>query len=146
MKKIFLHLTCMIFAFSMATACASTGNGGVKITESSLLHHNFRLESVNGKPYNLQEPAPTIAFNEGMLVSGQICNRFNGQGKLAQGMLTVVNMASTRKLCYEPELNQYETMISQMLMSGVALDYDGQTLVMRQGGNELVYRLRDYVN
>lgn len=143
MKNAFKRLLCLAAGLSL-TACAAGSN--IKVSEETLLHHNFVLQSVDGKSYNLQENAPTIAFNEGMRVSGAICNQFMGKGSLNGNTLTVAQMVSTKKLCFEQELNQYEYLISQMLMAGVEVQYDGKNLTLRQGGHELVYLLKDFVN
>lgn len=142
MKKAYIILS---LCLALATAAACSSEPGDADIEKSLLHHRFVLESVNSKPYSLQEPAPTISFDEGMRVSGIMCNNFTGQGKIEKGTLTVSQMASTRKLCFD-ELNQYETMIGNMLMNGSALEYDGQKLTLRQGENTLIYKTSDLIN
>lgn len=57
------------------------------VTESDLLHHNFVLVSVDGKP-PVKTPEPNIEFGENMHISGAMCNRFMGQGELKDGILT----------------------------------------------------------
>ena len=44
-----------------------------------------------------------------------MCNGFNGQGKLSEGELTVKTLAMTRKLCTEPQLNELDQTIADML-------------------------------
>lgn len=143
MKNAFKRFLYLAAGLSL-TACAASSN--ITVTEETLLHHNFVLQSVDGKAYTLQETAPSIAFNEDMRVSGAICNQFMGKGSLNGKVLTVAQMVSTKKLCFAQELNQYEYLISQMLMAGVEVQYDGKKLTLRQGDHELVYLLKDLVN
>lgn len=143
MKKVYLRFLLLAAILTITAACAASG---VKVTEESLLHHRFVLQSVDGQPYALKAPAPTISFNEGMHVSGAVCNNFMGKGELDGNKLTVPQMASTRKLCLDAELNRYEQLIGGMLMNGVEMEYDGQIMTLRQGGHTLVYKLSDLVN
>lgn len=143
MKKIPTRFLLLAAILTITAACTASG---VNMTEKDLLHHRFVLQSVDDKAYALKAPAPTLSFNEGMRVSGVICNNFMGQGTLDGKRLTVPQMASTRKLCLDPELNSYEQLIGKMLMNGVDMEYDGQIMTLRQGGHTLVYKLSDLVN
>lgn len=140
-KKLFLILFCCALPV-MAAACAAPG----AVAEGDLLHRRFALHSVDGEVYTLKEPVPTISFNEGLRVSGSVCNRFMGQGRLADGKLTVSQIATTRMACVDPVLSRYERLILEMLGAGVETEYRDKTLTLRQGGHTLVYRLWDLVN
>ena len=62
-----------------------------------LKNHRFVLENVNGKAVKTATTQPEIGFSalpdislvNNISVSGQMCNRFNGQGKLSEGELKV---------------------------------------------------------
>lgn len=141
-KTLSLILLCCALPV-MAASCAASGPA---VDERDLLHHRFVLHSVDGEVYALEEPAPTISFNEGLRVSGSVCNRFMGQGLLADGKLTVGQIATTRMACVDPVLSRYENLILEMLGAGVEAEYRDRTLTLRQGGHTLVYRLWDLVN
>ncbi|WP_428945952.1 META domain-containing protein [Pantoea sp. FN060301] len=101
----------------------------------------FVLTSVDGEAIGLPEGVkPGIRFGEGMHVSGVMCNRFFGQGKLERGVLSLPQMASTRMLCSDPRLNEWETMLGKALTQGAKLTLDQQTLTLTGAGHKLVYR------
>lgn len=39
-----------------------------------------------------------------MMISGSMCNRFSGEGKLSNGELTAKGLAMTRMMCANPQL------------------------------------------
>ncbi|CAI0786272.1 heat shock protein HslJ [Serratia entomophila] len=116
------------------------------VSESDLLHHNYVLHSVDGVPI---EPglgnAPNLEFGEKMHVSGAMCNRFFGQGQLANGVLRVQNLASTRMLCADAQRNHWDQVIGQVLENGAKLTLSAQRLTLSGGDHTLVYTLRDWV-
>jgi len=137
-------LTCLLpLIVALAVGVAMAGDSA--ITQQDLLHHRFVLVSVDGKEFSAQGQVPSIEFNEGLRISGFVCNRFRGQGHLAGSVLTVDQLASTKMLCTDPALNELETLFTRMLSEGVKLRLDGQRLVVRQGGRELVYKLSDWI-
>ena len=118
---------------------------GKAVDSADLLHHNFVLAEVNGQPFS-GEKKPNIQFNEGMRVSGAICNNYTGQGELAGGKLYVRQLASTKMLCFEQGLNELEFAFGNMLMNGAEISYRGNTLTLSGEGRVLKFELRDYVN
>ncbi|ANS43177.1 heat shock protein HslJ [Serratia inhibens] len=116
------------------------------VTESDLLHHNFVLQSVDGVAVKPQPgSAPSIEFGEKMHVSGAMCNRFFGSGQLQNGVLTVQNLASTRKLCTDEQRNQWDQTIGAVLGKGAKVSLNAQQLTLSGGDHILVYTLRDWV-
>lgn len=116
------------------------GAGPDKTAHSSLSGHNFILTRVDGQP--VTPPAgmkPGISFAQDMHISGVMCNRFFGQGKLEHGVLTVAQLASTRMMCSDTVLNQWEATISKMLTAGARLQLNQQTLTLQGSGHTLVY-------
>jgi heat shock protein HslJ len=122
----------------LAAACA----GAKAPAPDDLVHRRFVLVSVDGLPFAASK-APDIAFNEGFRVSGQICNRYMGQGKLEGGVLAVAQMASTKMLCADGALNRFEARFAAMLTAGAEADLSGGILTLRQGGHVLVYAATD---
>ena len=127
------------------TGCAATGSGG-DITAQQLQHHRYVLETVDGSSVNHSTThMPEISFGENMHVSGQMCNRFMGQGKLNGNTLTVDGMASTRMMCVDPQLNQLDGIISDMLNRGAQLSLTGQQLTLTSPQHTLTWKLSDLV-
>ena len=141
--KSFWKTAVFFLCFCLATIA---GCGGSKMpVQADLMHRHFMLESVDGQLFTVQQRMPDITFGEGFRVYGQVCNRYTGQGELAEGILVVRHMASTKMFCADAALNVLEDQFARMLAAGVALDFSGDTLTLRQGGHVLVYRLQDKV-
>lgn len=116
------------------------------VTESDLLHHHFVLQSVDGIAVTPGHGnGPNIEFGETMHVSGAMCNRFFGNGQLQDGVLTVQGLASTRMLCTDPQLNQWDAMIGNVLSNGAKVTLSAQQLTLSGGDHTLIYKLRDWV-
>lgn len=115
------------------------------VKAEDLLHRHFVLLTADGVSYTTKEVQPTLEFQEELRVSGGICNRFTGQGKLRDGMLFVSPMAMTRMHCADTELNTLEANFSMMLEKGASLAFDGKLLHLRGNGHELIYEVRDRV-
>lgn len=106
-----------------------------------LANRMFVLSAVDGKAVTLREGIkPGINFDAGLKVSGVMCNRFFGQGKLEQGLLKVPQMASTQMMCSDRQLNQWEQILSSVLMNGAAVKVTEQTLVLTGSGHSLEYQ------
>lgn len=142
--KIFLQTTCLALCFCLVTVTGCVG--GKTPDRADLLYSRFVLETVDGKPFVTPRRMPDLEFGENFRVSGQICNRFFGQGELVDGILTVKQMGTTKMLCPEEELNSFENQFALMLMSGAAVELSGDLLTLSQGGHVLVYRLLGKVN
>lgn len=134
MKKSIL----LMLAALAASGCSRDGN---RLNEQQLLNQYFVLSAVDGKPVVQRAGIrPGIGFAPGLRVSGVMCNRFFGQGKLEQDRLTVPQLASTRMRCRDAELNQWEQLLGQMLNAGVSMTLNSQTLTLNGVGHTLVYR------
>ena len=143
MKKQIAVLLCAVLA-ALTVACGKNPGEDYAISRQNLLHHRFVLVSSDGKNFSAKERVPSIEFNEGLHVSGAVCNRFAGQGRLVGNVLFVEQLASTKMFCMDPDLNELEDLLVRMLSAGAELRLDGQSLVVRQGGHELLYKLSDW--
>jgi len=104
------------------------------------LARSFQLSSVDGQAITApQGMKPGINFSREMRVTGVMCNRFFGQGKLENGVLSVPQMASTRMMCSDQKLNQWEMTLSKMLTTGAKLKLEENTLTLEGAGHTLVY-------
>ena len=104
------------------------------------LARSFQLSSVDGQAVTVpQGMKPGINFSKEMRVTGVMCNRFFGQGTLAKGVLSVPQMASTRMMCSDQKLNQWEMTLSKMLMAGAKVKLEQNTLTLEGAGHTLVY-------
>lgn len=93
----------------LMAGCVS--NDKIAVTPEQLQHHRFVLESVNGKPVTSDKNPPEISFGEKMMISGSMCNRFSGEGKLSNGELTAKGLAMTRMMCANPQLNELDNTV-----------------------------------
>ncbi len=124
---------------SMAlTGCVNPGKASVQ--EEQLQQHRFVLQSINGTAVAPVTTPPEITFGEKMAVSGVMCNRFSGQGKLSDGELKVKELAMTRKLCTEPQLNELDHAIGTMLRSGTQVDLTEDVLTLATAETTLVFK------
>lgn len=127
-------------------------NSKVSTRAEQLAHHRFVLESVNGKPVKAGGTPLELSFGEEtpiihqLHVSGNMCNRFNGTGRVADGALTVKELAMTRKLCTDPQLNELDKTIGTMLSEGAQVDLTESQLTLATASQTLVYKLSDLVN
>lgn len=115
------------------------------VTQQDLLHRRFVLKSANGKDYSQKNRVPDLSFNEGMRISGGICNHFVGQAALDQNTLTAPNMASTKMLCADQELNELESAFAEMLRAGAAVVLNDEGLILRGDKLEMVFTRADWV-
>ena len=139
MKKI-------VFLLAAATLLAGcVYNSKVFTGGDQLQHHRFVLESVNGKNVASDKPLE-LSFGEKMHLSGNMCNRFTGEGKLSDGELKVKNLAMTRMLCTSPQMNELDNLLSAMLHDGVQVDLTENQLTLATSHDSLVYKLADLVN
>lgn len=140
LKYIFACALCLGMVLT-AAGCA----GCKTLAPKDLENRRFVLASVDGKPFKTALNTPDIQFGEGFRVSGGMCNRYMGQGKLVGNVLTVSPMASTRMLCPDDELDKLETLFGRMLEQGAEVSFDGNTLSLKQGGNTLVFTAGDWI-
>ncbi|MBJ3816532.1 heat shock protein HslJ [Shimwellia pseudoproteus] len=128
------------------SGCAASGSNGGDISAQQLQHHRYVLQTLDGRAVNSKAPhQPEISFGENMHVSGQMCNRFMGQGKLNGNTLTVDGMASTRMMCIDPQLNQLDGIIGEMLNHGAQLSLTGKQLTLTSPQHTLTWTLSDLV-
>lgn len=135
----------LALAAMVLTGCGTSHPDSV-VNENDLLHHNFVLYSVDGVTVTPQPGnAPNLEFGEKMHVSGTMCNRFFGQGQLANGVLTVKNLAITRMLCTDAQSNLWDQAIGKLLGNGATLSLSAERLTLSGSGHNLIYTLRDWV-
>ncbi|WP_455819523.1 META domain-containing protein [Pseudomonas cerasi] len=132
MKKSLL----MLLGVVALMGCSQTRHPEAELLANRL----FTLSAVDGLAVKSHEGIkPGIGFNESLRVSGVMCNRFLGQARLEQGRLTVPMLASTKMLCSDPLLNQWEQTLSEVLTKGAEVKLAEQTLTLKGSGHTLVY-------
>jgi heat shock protein HslJ len=110
------------------------------------------LTSVNGQPLNAADKPQELSFGEKMpitgkmYVSGNMCNRFSGTGKVSDGELKVEELAMTRMLCTDSQLNTLDATLSKMLREGAQVDLTETQLTLATADQTLVYKLADLMN
>lgn len=134
MKKI-LPLALLVL---MASGCSRDESG---IDAQQLANHSFSLQSVDG--VNVSGDAqkqPEIAFSSDLRVSGVMCNRFFGQGELNGDVLTVKQIGSTRMMCSDSQLSNWDGVISDVLNNGATLKLEQGSLTLTGNGHTLKYQ------
>ena len=127
-------------------------NSKVSTRAEQLQHHRFVLTSVNGQPLNAADKPQELSFGEKMpitgkmYVSGNMCNRFSGTGKVSDGELKVEELAMTRMLCTDPQLKTLDATLSKMLRDGAQVDLTETQLTLATADQTLVYKLADLMN
>ena len=116
-----------------------------QVESKDLLHRNFELVSIDDKTFT-GEKVPNLEFNEGMRISGAICNRYVGQAELQNNTLTAPNMASTKMICNDKVLDELESSMSRMLVSGAKVTLQGNVLTLEDSEQKLTFHLKDAVN
>ncbi|MFW0765740.1 heat shock protein HslJ [Trabulsiella odontotermitis] len=140
-----MNKTILLLAAGMLLAgCVNTSK--VTVNASQLEHHRFVLESVNGKTIPAGKNPPELSFGEKMHLSGSMCNRFTGQGKLSEGELKAKDLAMTRMMCADAQRNELDNILSTMLSKGAQVDLTGDQLTLATAEQTLVYRLSDLMN
>jgi heat shock protein HslJ len=133
MKKLAL-----VFLLALLTACGSKGALPLP-AESGLPAQLYVLQAINGEAATAWERQPEIAFDDGMRVSGQVCNRFIGPGTYEKGILTVPVMAMTMMLCLDPKLDQLERDFTALLRDGAQVALEGNALTLSGEKITLLY-------
>ncbi|HDR2842876.1 TPA: heat shock protein HslJ [Enterobacter sichuanensis] len=131
------------------TGCVNPGKASVQ--PEQLTSHRFVLENVNGKAVKNTTTPPEISFSalsdislvNNISVSGAMCNRFSGQGKLSEGELKVKTLPMTRKLCTEPQLNELDQAIGDMLRKGAQVDLTEDQLTLATADKTLMFKRAD---
>ena len=123
------------------TVLAGCVHSAGSLAPGALQQQRFVLHSFDGQLQPAGQPhQPEIRFDEKMNVSGVMCNRFMGEGKLTGNTLTVPGMASTRMMCADPRLNQLDQVIGQMLTQGVNVALAHHTLTLQNSQHVLVWQ------
>jgi heat shock protein HslJ len=125
------------------TGCVNPGKASVQ--PDQLKSHRFVLENVDGKAVKATTTQPEISFKalsdislvNNISVSGVM---FNGQGKLSEGELKVKTLAMTRKLCTEPQLNELDQAIGDMLRKGAQVDLTEDQLTLATADKTLMFK------
>lgn len=134
----------------MLLAVANAENTEKQVTAVDLQHHNYVLVMIDGDEFEVEHNAmsPNIEFGENMYVSGLMCNNYFGLGVLKDNVLTVEQLGMSRKFCADDVLNKLDHQIGQLLETGakVALEDDGQKLILSDEKTTLEFKLKDYVN
>lgn len=137
------------FAALLAAGMLLSGcvyNSKVSTSAEQLQHHRFVLTSVNGQPPKEGAKPLELSFGEKTFVSGNMCNRFSGEGKVSDGELKVKELAMTRMLCADPQLNELDATLGKMLRDGAQVDLTENQLTLATADRTLVYKLADLVN
>ena len=142
MKK----LVAVTFLSLALTGCVNPGKASVQ--PEQLQNHRFVLENVDGKAITKTATQPEISFSalsdisliKNITVSGVMCNSYNGQGKLSEGELKVKTLAMTRKLCTEPQLNELDQAIGDMLRKGAQVDLTEDQLTLATADKTLMFK------
>lgn len=141
MKK----LVAVTFLSLALAGCVNPGKASVQ--PEQLQNHRFVLENVDGKAITKTATQPEISFSalsdisliKNITVSGVMCNSYNGQGKLSEGALTVKTLAMTRKLCTDPQLNELDQAIGDMLRKGAQVDLTEDQLTLATAEKTLMF-------
>lgn len=141
MKK----LASLLLATMVLAGCAQSGDKG-SVTAQDLQHHRYVLQSVDGKPLEGIKRLPELSFGKNMHIAGSMCNRFMGQATIADNTLKAKGLGMTMMLCVEPQLNQLDRMINDMLTAGAKVGLSQQQLTLQTSQHTLVYKLADLVN
>lgn len=146
MKNVFFVLA----AAALLSGCVY--NSKMSTNADQLQHHRFVLESVNGKTVSSKGTPLELSFGEKLpileeiYVSGNMCNGFSGTATLHKGELKTSELAMTRKLCSDAQLNELDATFSNMLRQGAQVDLTEQQLTLATADQTLVYRLADLMH
>ena len=130
-----------------ATATATMAAVVKTPVPEDLIHRRFTLDSVDGREINMEDGAirPEIEFNEGLQITGRVCNRYRGPAELIDGKLFAGNLATTQMLCVNSELDELEKLLYSMLREGAEISLTDDGMTLSQGGRVLSYATADWV-
>lgn len=162
-QNFFLYVTLLLFALALSgcggdTKAASPGpvdenpapaSEDVGVSEPSslekeLVRRQFTLKSADGVDFTRKERRPTIEFSEDLRVAGSVCNRLVGQASFEGSKLFIRNIASTKMMCPDHDLNRLENRFAEMFDTGFDVQLEGKTLKLTQEGHDLVYERLDW--
>lgn len=133
----------MKLAFAATTALLLTAcSGGLKVVESDLQHHQWKLIAIDGISVN-SDIQSELEIGEHLSINGRAgCNRFFGSATLTQGKLKAEPLASTQMACL-PDVQQVETAVLMTLTEGAIVSHDDQQLELKGEQYTLSYELAD---
>ncbi|ELX8378281.1 META domain-containing protein [Providencia vermicola] len=145
MKRIIpLTLLGLLLAACQTQNVSADNNDNV--TEQQLIHHNFVLTEIDGKPIIDKISVPSLSFGEKMFVSATMCNDFHGMGRINKSTLMVKHLSKTELECVDEDLSKWDSLINRMLTDGADISFSDKKLTLTQGRYKLVYTLKDYMN
>jgi heat shock protein HslJ len=122
---------------------------GKIVTQGDLQHHRWVLESINNAKVNQKtlHKIPELDFGEQMTVSGNTgCNNFSGHAILEDKYFYISRMLSTEMFCSGPQ-SGIEFLLKNLLTHRAEIIIEQKSiLILREGDNQLMYRLKDWVN
>ncbi|MFS2223794.1 META domain-containing protein [Pantoea sp. B65] len=111
------------------------------LNAQQLANQRFVLQSVDGvAPHSHQGQPAEIAFSGDLRISGKMCNRFFGQGELQGNVLTVKQMGTTRMICSDALLSQWDHVVADTLSNGAQVTLEQGNLTLTGGGHILQYQ------
>ena len=139
----------LMAAMTVMASCAS-----VKKTASlDAINGEWNIVKINGKDITAT-PLDSRAFIGFDVAAKRVygcagCNRMTGalQADAATGVLTFDDkMAMTRMMCANPQLNELDNTISEMLKEGAQVDLTANQLTLATAKQTLTYKLADLMN
>ncbi len=122
---------------------------GKIVTQGDLQHHRWVLESINNAKVNQKtlHKIPELDFGEQMTVSGNTgCNDFSGHAILEDKYFYISGMLSTEMFCSGPQ-SGIEFLLKNVLTHHAEIIIEQKRiLILREGDNQLMYRLKDWVH
>ena len=90
---------------------------------------------------------PELDFGEQMIVSGNAgCNNFSGHAILEDKYFYISGMLSTEMFCSGPQ-SGIEFLLKNVLTHNAEIIIEQKRiLILREGDNQLMYRLKDWVH
>lgn len=124
----------VLAAVALAAACARYGAAGAGSAAGVPLENTeWALVELGGQPARTApDGAPTLRLDSAQRrASGNTgCNSFGGEYELSGGTLRFGVLATTRRACVDPELNQQEAAFLRALAETRGWRVAGDTLVL----------------
>lgn len=79
-------------------------------------------------------------------LSGTLCNQFSGMATVSNGEVKATDLAMTRKLCHDAQLNQLDATFATMLRQGAQVDLTVSQLTLATADQTFTYKLADLVH
>ncbi|MDR2869445.1 MAG: META domain-containing protein [Deferribacteraceae bacterium] len=142
MKKLIL---CVFAVMLAACATKSTPAETLIATDADLVHHRYDLVAINDQQIETVDNVrqPRVEFNEGMQISGIVCNSFSGVLTLTDGSYQGM-VAATRMACFDETLSKAEEVLFKALSTGADFEITGNEMSITHEGETLHFILNDY--